>query len=53
MPEYIASRIINKANGEDGLEYRLIIPKWIKYKNEIDRILKEKGKSDLIEDLHL
>lgn len=49
MAEYIADRIIEKSRGCDGLEYKLIVPKWIKYKDDIDRILKEKGRTDLIE----
>ena len=49
MALYIANIIIEKANGGDGLEYKLIVPKWIKYKEEIDRNLKEKGREDLIQ----
>ncbi|MDU1540615.1 MAG: hypothetical protein E6902_13480 [Paeniclostridium sordellii] len=48
MALYIANRIIEKANGGDGLEYKLIVPKKMKYKDEIDRILREKGREDLI-----
>lgn len=48
MALYIANRIIEKANGGDGLEYKLIVPKWIKYKEDIDKNLKEKGREDLI-----
>ncbi len=51
MALYIANRIIEKADGGDGLEYKLIVPKWIKYKEEIDRNLKEKGRGDLIEEV--
>lgn len=51
MAEYIADRIIEKANGGDGLEYKLIVPKWMKYKNKIDEILISKGRGDLIVDL--
>lgn len=50
MAEYIADRIIEKSRGSDGLEYRLIVPKWIQYKDDIDRILNEKGRKDLIEE---
>ncbi|CEN74852.1 hypothetical protein [Paraclostridium sordellii] len=48
MALYIASRIIEKANGGDGLEYKLIVPKWMKYKDEIDKILISEGRGDLI-----
>lgn len=52
MALYIASRIIEKANGGDGLEYRLIVPKWIQYKEDIDKILISEGRGDLIVDLN-
>lgn len=48
MALYIANRIIEKANGGSGLEYKLIVPKWIKYKAEIDKILISEGREDLI-----
>lgn len=48
MALYIANRIIEKSNGGDGLEYKLIVPKWIKYKDEIDKILISEGREDLI-----
>lgn len=48
MALYIASRIIEKANGGDGLEYKLIVPKWMEYKGEIDKILISEGREDLI-----
>lgn len=48
MALYIANRIIEKANGGDGLDYKLIVPKWIKYKEEIDKILISEGRADLI-----
>lgn len=48
MALYIANRIIEKANGGNGLEYKLIVPKWIKYKDEIDKILISEGREDLI-----
>lgn len=51
MALYIASRIIEKANGGNGLEYKLVVPKWIKYKDEIDKILISEGRGDLIVDL--
>lgn len=51
MALYIANRIIEKANGGDGLEYKLIVPIWIKYKEDIDKNLKEKGREDLIVDI--
>lgn len=51
MALYIASRIISKANGGDGLEYPLIIPKWMKFKEDIDEILINEGRNDLIVDL--
>lgn len=51
MALYIANRIIEKANGGNGLEYKLIVPKWIKYKADIDKNLKEKGREDLIVDI--
>ncbi|MDU1404222.1 MAG: hypothetical protein E6920_20210 [Clostridium sp.] len=43
MAEYIADRIIEKANGGDGL--------GMKHKNKIDEILISKGRGDLIVDL--
>lgn len=52
MALYIANRIIEKANGGDGLEYKLIIPKWMKYKEDIDEILTNEGRSDLIVELN-
>lgn len=52
MALYISNRIIEKANGGDGLEYKLIVPKWIKYKEEIDKNLREKGREDLIVDIN-
>lgn len=51
MAQYITNRIIEKANGGDGLEYKLIVPKWIKYKEDIDRILISEGREDLIVEL--
>lgn len=48
MALYIAHRIIEKSNGKDGLEYRLIVPKWMKYKEDIDKILISEGRGDLI-----
>lgn len=51
MAVYIANRIIEKANGGNGLEYKLIVPKWIKYKEDIDKILISEGREDLIVDL--
>ena len=53
MDLYIAHRIIEKSNGGDGLEYRLIVPKWIKYKEDIDKILISEGREDLIEELQM
>ena len=52
MAVYIANRIIEKANGGDGLEYKLIVPKWIKYKEAIDNELRLKGREDLIVELN-
>lgn len=51
MGEYIADRIIEKSNGGDGLEYKAIVLKWIEYKDDIDKNLNLKGRSDLIIDL--
>ena len=48
MALYLANRIIEKANGGDGLEYKLIVPKWVKYKEDIDKILISEGREDLI-----
>ncbi|MCE9677544.1 hypothetical protein LPC27_17325 [Paraclostridium bifermentans] len=48
MGEYIAHRIIEKANGGDGLEYKLVVPKWVKYKEDIDKNLISEGRGDLI-----
>ena len=53
MALYIANRIIEKADGGDGLEYKLIVPKWIKYKEDIDKNLIEKGRGDLIVDINV
>ena len=51
MALYIAKRIIEKANGGNGLEYKLIVPKWIEYKEAIDKILTSEGREDLIEEI--
>ena len=51
MAEYIAERIIEKANGGDGLEYKEIITKWIDFKEFVDKELSLRGKGDLIEEL--
>lgn len=52
MGLYIANRIIEKANGGDGLEYKLIVPLWMKYKKDIDDNLIKQGREDLIVSLN-